>query len=682
MSEVSLQGFAISPQQQRLWRLHQDGSNYTSGCAIVLEGHVEPDVLKDALRRIVLRHEVLRTGFYHPPALTFPLQVIADEATFEWRALDLQNLERAQQAERIDALLQEQLRLPFDLERAQPLRAILATLSVERYVLLLTLPALYADSATLKNLFNELGKSYQVNPPDGDSPDEVMQYTQFSEWQNSLLEEVDETSIQHWRQHDLSNQSPLPLELAPAELPKYKSEMLSVEIEPPVFDRLQAVARRHNTETSTFLLACTHVLLRRLTGQPQVIVGVTLDGRKFEPLLESFGLFAKTVPVQAQFERNSHFSEILVQLDESLQQAHSFQEYFDWVQDAEKPGEAATSLLSVGFEFEAEPAAYTAGGITFSLHRSYAETDRFKVKLRCVSAGDGLRTEFHYDPAFHTTENIERIARSFKQLVNSAAADPSLPINNLEILSDADRHQLISEWNDTHEDYSQQQRLHELFEEQVERTPDAVAVVYEDTQLSYRELNERANQLAHHLQTHGVAPEMLVGVLMERSLEMVVALLGVLKAGGAYVALNPEYPKQRLSFMIKDARLPVVLSQTWLIEKLPRRQAQIISLDAAQETLDSQSRANPATPVEAEHPAYVIYTSGSTGQPKGVVVTHRAITNHMRWMQERFPLTHTDRVLQKTPFSFDASVWEFYAPLLCGGQLVMARPGGHRDGAY
>ncbi|HYO99702.1 MAG TPA: amino acid adenylation domain-containing protein, partial [Pyrinomonadaceae bacterium] len=614
--------------------------------------------------------------------MKFPLQVIADDGAFEWQVLDLQNLDGAQQAERINALLREQLRLPFELERARPLRALMATLSAERYVLLLTLPALYADSWTLRNLFNEIGNSYQAGLSEGDLPDEVMQYTQFSEWQNSLLEEIDETGVEHWRQHDLSNQPPLPLEHAPAELPKYKAEMLSVTIEPPVLDQLQAVARRHTPDTDAFLLACAHVLLRRLTGQPQVIVGMTLDGRKFEPLHEALGLFAKTVPVQVHFERDSHFSEIITQLDESLRKASDFQEYFDWGQGGEKPDDAAPTLLSIGFEFEEEPASYTAGGITFSLHRSYAETDRFKLKLRCVSAGNALGAEFHYDPAFHATENIERIARSFKQLVASAAADPSLPVNDLEILSDADRHQLISEWNNTHRDYPPRQSLHELFEEQVERTPEAVAVVYEDTQLTYRELNERANQLAHHLQTHGVAREVLVGVLMERSLEMVVALLGVLKAGGAYVPLNPEYPKQRLSFMIKDARLSVVLSQTWLIEKLPRRQAHIICIDATEPTLDSQSRANPETPVEAEQPAYILYTSGSTGQPKGVVIPHRAITNHMRWMQERFPLTASDRVLQKTPFSFDASVWEFYAPLLCGAGLIMARPGGHRDGAY
>jgi amino acid adenylation domain-containing protein len=682
MSEMNLEGFAISPQQRRLWRLHQDGSNYASGCAIVLEGHVEPDALKAALRSIVLRHEILRTRFYHPPALKFPLQVIDGDGTFEWHVLDLQNVERAQQAERIDALLREQLRLPFALDQAQPLRAMLMTLSAERYVLLLTLPALYADSWTLRNLFNEIGKSYQAGLSGGDLPDEIMQYTQFSEWQNSLLEEVDETGADHWRQQDLSNQTPLPLEHAPDELPKYKSEMLSVTIEPRVLDQLQAVAHRHNTETGALLLACSHVLLRRLNGQPQIVVGVTLDGRKFEPLHEALGLFAKTVPVQVHFERDSHFSEIIAQLDDSLQKARDFQEYFDWAQDGEPSDDGAPTSLSVGFEFEEEPASYTAGGITFSLHRSYAETERFKLKLRCVSASNGLRAEFHYDPAFHANENIARIARSFKQLVSRAAADPSLPVDNLEILSDADRQQLISEWNNTHKDYPSRERLHELFEEQAERTPEAVAVVYEDTQVTYRELNERANQLAHHLQTCGVAPEVSVGVLMERSIEMVVALLGVLKAGGAYVPLNPEYPKQRLSFIIKDANLPLVLSQTWLMEKLPRRQAQIISLDAAQTTLDSQSRANLKTPVEAEHPAYILYTSGSTGQPKGVVIPHRAITNHMRWMQERFPLDTSDRVLQKTPFSFDASVWEFYAPLLCGAALIMARPGGHRDGAY
>ncbi|MET0621446.1 MAG: AMP-binding protein, partial [Pyrinomonadaceae bacterium] len=686
MYEENLEGFVISPQQRRLWLLQQDGPAYGSGCAVVLEGRVEVEVLRDALRSIAARHEILRTGFYRSPAIRFPLQVIGDGGLPEWQALDLRHLGRAQQDERIEALLREQMRLPFDLESARPLRATLATLSAERHALLLTLPALYADSRTLANLFVELGAAYEACLGGGYDPGEVLQYTQFSEWQNSLLEETDEAAAEHWRLQDLPAQASLPFEQEPAEAQKYRPETFSLDLGARALRQVREAADDRHAEPSAFLFACWAALLRRLTGRPEFVVGLVLDGRTYEPLLEAFGLFAKAVPVRARFGDDSGFAEILARLDGLSREAAEFQAYFTWGQTAEQADEDAVTFPSVGFEFEEAPAGYTAAGVAFSLRTSHAETERFKVKLRCVAACDGLRAEFQYDPAFYPAEVVERAARSFGRLVASAAADPALPIEGLEVLSEEDRRQLLLEWNDTREDYAAgRQSLHALFEEQAAAKPDAAALVYEDERLTYRELNERANRLARRLQSHGVAPESLVGVLMERSTEMVVALLAVLKAGGAYVPLNPEYPKQRLSYIVRDARLSLILSQTWLTEKLPARAAHVITLDQPDEPeppAAADGSDDLGVTVVPESPAYVIYTSGSTGRPKGVSVPHRAIVNHMLWMGERFPLTPSDAVLQKTPFSFDASVWEFYAPLLCGARLVVARPEGHRDPAY
>ena len=249
-------------------------------------------------------------------------------------------------------------------------------------------------------------------------------------------------------------------------------------------------------------------------------------------------------------------------------------------------------------------------------------------------------------------------------------------------LTDAERNQLLVEWNATKRDYPESKCLHRLFEAQAERTPDAVAVTFEDKRLAYRELNQRANQLAHYLRRLGVGPDVLVGICMERSLEMIVGLLGVLKAGGAYVPLDPDYPKERLSYMMKESHAPVLLTQRRLLEKLPEHSSKILCLDKDWKVIGRELSDNPINITVMEHLAYVIYTSGSTGNPKGVMIPHGAITNHMLWMQETFPLNETDRVLQKTPISFDASVWECYAALIVGARCVMARPGGHQDGGY
>jgi aspartate racemase len=270
----------------------------------------------------------------------------------------------------------------------------------------------------------------------------------------------------------------------------------------------------------------------------------------------------------------------------------------------------------------------------------------------------------------------------FQTLLESFITKPEAPILQLPLMTEAERHQLLEEWNDTRTDYSSDQCIHKLFEAQVERTPDKVAVVFRDEKLTYRELNQRANQLAHHLKRLGVGQETPVGIYVERSLEMVVGLLGILKAGGAYIPLDPIYPRERLAFMLEDARVSVLLTEDRLAAALPEHKAELVCLDTDWIKITREGTKNPVNRVTSDDIAYVLYTSGSTGKPKGVVIPHRAICNHMLWMQKEFGFDQTDRILQKTPFSFDASVWEFYGPLLAGGQLIMAQSDGHRDGNY
>ena len=309
-------------------------------------------------------------------------------------------------------------------------------------------------------------------------------------------------------------------------------------------------------------------------------------------------------------------------------------------------------------------------------------TSKFELTLVFQETAQGLAGWVEYNTDLFEPATIARMAGHLQTLLEAAVARPEQKLAELSLLAEEERHQLLIAWNDTRTEYPREECLHGLFEAQAARTPQAVAVEFEGAHLTYAELDARANQLARHLGHLGVGPEVRVGICLERSLEMVVGLLGVLKAGGAYVPLDPAYPQERLAAMLEDAGAPVLLTQQRHLSMLPPSGAQVLCLDSGWEEVARQPTRRPSTSVTSDNLAYVIFTSGSTGKPKGAMNTHRAICNRLRWMQDAFGLHEEDRVLQKTPFGFDVSVWEFFWPLLTGARLVLARPGGHQDAAY
>ena len=289
-------------------------------------------------------------------------------------------------------------------------------------------------------------------------------------------------------------------------------------------------------------------------------------------------------------------------------------------------------------------------------------------RLFVEEANEGLIASFEYSTDLFEKSTIERMLRHFHTLLESVILNPDQRLSELTLLPLAERDQILVTWNDTQSDYPRDKCVHELFEAQVERTPEAVAVTFGDFHLTYRELNQRANMLAHYLQRLEVTQEELVAISMERSLDMIVGLLGILKSGGTYVPLDPTYPKERHAFMLQDIQARILLTQEKLTSELPEHEAKVICLDSDWEAIAKESKINPENKATSQNLAYVMYTSGSTGIPKGAMIPHRAICNHMLWMQADFPLCEDDRMLQKTPFSFDASVWEFFAPLLAGAR--------------
>jgi amino acid adenylation domain-containing protein len=441
----------------------------------------------------------------------------------------------------------------------------------------------------------------------------------------------------------------------------------------PIPAEVYALLTRHDgvANRSGFLAAAFAAYLARISGNYTFDLGFSHPALQQEAAGSEY-FFATPIPLHIEFDPSAGLGVALGALQTQLALIRESENY---AREAALRYRELSSLR--------EPDAKSLLPVIVEQVECLDEyTPSSGSELTLLLSEDSTGCHWVYDTAILDSDTIASMQRQFATFLQYAVADSSRPVVEIPLLTEAEYRQVVIDWNNTQVDYPLHLCLHQLFEAQVERTPDAVAVSSEGKDLTYRALNQRANQLAHYLQKLGVGPEVLVGVFMERSLEMVISLYGILKAGGAYVPLDPEYPPERVAFMLKDTQVPVLLTQERLVASLPEHGAKVICLDSDWATIAEGSADNPLSGVSAENLAYVIYTSGSTGRPKGAMNTHRGICNRLLWMQDTYRLTRADRVLQKTPFSFDVSVWEFFWPLLVGARLIVARPGGHKDSAY
>ena len=685
MQDEIIEGYRISPQQRQLWLAQQESARpYLAECAVRVEGSLDAVILKEALRRVVERHEILRTTFRRLAGMSTPLQVIGD-ASLGWETRTAAEGLCREGEDEVGRRLLEARRGHFDLERGPQLHAALAARSGSEHVLTLTLPALCADAAGLANLVGELARSYGACLLDAEVEGEPTQYADVSEALNDLLEsEETEAGRRYWQHRDsgATGAPALPFERDGATAGEYDARTLRAELSPELFARVETAAERLGVNVPAFLLGCWHTLLHRLNGAPEVSVAAAYPGRTIEGVEDAVGLFVRHIPVSLDFKAQEPLGQTLRRLADALEEQAEWQDYFSPELLARHGDESNdTRALPIGFEYVAEAPPVAAGGLRFTLLRVRAEAARFALKLTCRPVGGGAELEFAFDASRYDAAQAERLRASYLKVLEGAAAWPEREASELEIVGEAERTLLLEEWNDTRADYGQW-LLHQPFERQAAATPDAVALAFEDESLTYRELNERANRLAHHLRALGVGTESVVAVMMERCVELVVGLLATLKAGAAYLPLDPSYPAQRLSFMLEDARPKVLLTQQRLRDSVSVPEGGVVLALDEEGELSRQPSDNPRVELDANNLAYVIYTSGSTGRPKGVMVSHRAIANRVLWMTHRFAFDSSERVLQKTSSSFDASVWELFAPLCVGGRLVLARPGGERDSAY
>ncbi len=671
----TIEGFRLSPQQRHLWLLQELGSSlpYRVQRAVLIEGKLEPEILKLALQNTVARCEVLRTVFHYLPGMATAIQVVTEGGSPEIDEHDLTGMDPNEQEGIVAALFDEASGLPFNFEQGPLLHVSLVSLSESAHVLIISLPALCADATALENLVREIERCYSAFSLGEEVSGELIQYADLSEWQNDLLEAEDaKIGREYWFKQNLSAASGLKLPFTKQDAEEYlfAPQTLRLMVNADLVAKLRPIIDGYNTSLSAFLLSCWQALLWRLTGQSDVIVSVASDGRNYEELEDAIGLFAKYLPVYCSPEESTRLSELVRQTDESTREIYKWQDCFTWERNAGEAGDTTEkSFAPFCFEWSEQPLKHSSGGLSFSIHKQYVCIDRFEVKLSFIQDGNTFTAEFHYDSNLFDIEDIERLASQFNRLLEAVAVNPNMPIGEFEILSDVERHQLLVEFNNTKVGYTGDVCIHEIFAAQSKRTPEAVAVVYEDEQITYRELDRKTNQLARHLQSSGVRPETAVGICVERSTEMMIGLLGILKAGGSYVPLDPAYPKDRLAFILKDAKVQVLLTQERLIDALPEHGAQVICLDSSWKMIAEESEAMPVNDVTPENLAYVIYTSGSTGRPKGVCVEHRQLVNYVKSIIERLALPAGGSFATGAAFAADLGNTAIFPSLVLGGRL-------------
>ncbi|MCV3216659.1 amino acid adenylation domain-containing protein [Plectonema radiosum NIES-515] len=663
------QHLPLSFGQQGLWFIDQlaGGSTaYNQLFAIKLQGVVEVPILEQALTEIIRRHEILRTTFKTSNGQAF--QAIAPKPNFTLAVETLQWQE-------LQPFGVAQSQRPFNLAEGSLLRVTLAKLAPEEYVLLFVIHHAIADAWSSKIFIQELAAIYEAFAFGKPSPlpELPIQYADFADWQHHKLQQLLPEQLRYWEQK-LSDTPPvLQLPSRPRlAVQSFRGDIITLELNQDLTTKLKQLSQQSGVTLFMTLLAAFNTLLYRYTNQDDICVGTTIANRHSRELESLIGYFLNTLVMRTDLSGNPTFRELLQRVQNVAWEAYNHQDLpFGQLVAKLQPTRdlSHTPLFQVMFVLENAPKQEVQlSGLTLSFLEIPLVTAKFDLSVSMRETEQGLLAKFEYNTDLFDADAITRMAGHFQTLLWGIVNNQEKSISELPLLTEAERYQLLVEWNNTQAEYPQT-CLHQLFEAQVEQIPDAVAVVFGEEKLTYKELNTRVNQLAHYLQTLGVKPDVPVAICFERSLEMIVGLLGILKASGAYIPLDPTYPKERLTQMLSDSQTSLLLTTDNLAIALPEHPLNVVYLDTNWSIIAQQSLENPVTEATPKNLAYVIYTSGSTGQPKGVACTHQGVTNLLADFQIKQPLAQGNRCSLWTSISFDVSVYEIFSALLVGGEL-------------
>ncbi len=682
------QDIPLSSSQRRMWFSHQlapDAGAYNVAAPIRVTGVLHKDALARSATELIRRHESLRTTF--PIIDGVPVQVITPPEKVKPREVDLRSLSEPDRLREAKRLLTEEAGQPFDVARGPLYRFLLVQVADEDHLLLMTLHHLISDAWSLGVIGREIAALYNgtLEALPTPAPQLPVQYVDFAVWHGQRIEgEALEAQLSYWKEQLAG----VPMLELPADHPRpavqtFHGAHVGLDLPVRLLEELTRLSVRERVTVFMTLLAVFKIFLHRYTGQADIAIGVPIANRHWRAIEDTIGTFVNTLVMRTDLSEHPTFRELLgrvreVALDAYANQDMPFERLVGELQphrDSSRP-----PLVSVHFNLQNAPIReVNLRGLSWTPFEIDAWASQFDVSLT-VDVAILKKMFFIYNSDLFERATVERMLRHYRNLLEAVVAHPETRISDLPLLTDAERRQQLVEWNATAVPYPADRCFHHLFEAQAARTPDAIAVECGPRHVTYRELNARANQLAHHLCELGVGPETRVGVCLERSIDMVASLLGIMKAGGAYVPLDPDLPTQRIAFMLQDSDPVAVLTEARLARVLPEHNARVVWIGGDETRISGQPRENPRSAVGPAHLAYVIYTSGSTGTPKGVEVAHRALVNLLESMRREPGLSEDDVLLSVTPLSFDIAALELYLPLRVGGRLVIASRETSTDG--
>ncbi len=701
--------FPLSFAQRRLWFLDQltpESPVYNIPIAVRLTGRVDIRILEQCLNEIVRRHEILRTTFTTSLAVDGePVQVVKKHAPVKLGLVDLRELSAHEREAKVSQWIADESQRPFDLTNGPLLRITIYRLDEQEHVLLLVIHHIISDGWSTGVLIREVATLYRFFLEGKPSPlDELpIQYADFASWQREWLQDGKlEPLLDYWKRQ-LEGCPPaleLPTDRARPALQSYRGAQQSVVLTKKLSAAIKALGQREKATPFMVLLAALQTLLHRYTIQEDICVGTLVAGRNRGEAEGLIGFFVNTLVIRTDLSGDPSFRELLRRVREQSVGAYAHQDLpFEMLVEKLQPERnlSHTPFFQVAFAYQnGLMEALELPGLTLHRIELDHQTTKFDLMVTVTEGAEDLCVLAEYNTDLFNDDTIARLLRHYQSLLEGIITDPDQRISDLPLLTEAERKLILSEWNDTGREYPRNKCIFELFESQAERNPEAIALVFESERLTYKELNKRANQLAHHLRKLGVGPEVLVGICLERSVEMVVALLATLKAGGAYVPLDPAYPKERLEFILEDTQAQVLLTQERLVEglgiadcglriadlksEIPRsilnpqsaiRNPMVVCLDTGWGAIAEENDENPVSGVRADNLAYVIYTSGSTGRPKGVAIEHRNAGALIHWAREVFTQEELAGVLASTSICFDLSVFELFVTLSWGGKIVL-----------
>lgn len=676
----------LSFSQERLWFLNQlDGTSATYNIpgAVRIKGRLEVEALQQALSEIGQRHETLRTSFLTVDGI--PQQKIHAQANLQLEVVDLQLLDKEQQSIALTTHIQKEANKPFDLAALPLIRCRLLKSDIESYVLLITMHHIISDGWSIGILIRELSGLYQAISTEQSSPltDISIHYADFAVWQKQWLQgERLENQVNYWRTHLTGAPDLLQL---PTDRPRpnkqsHLGRTQCFRLPEQLSQQLGTLARQTKTTLFMTLQAAFATLLYRYSGQSDILIGSPIANRSRQEIEPLIGFFVNTLVLRNRFENNPTFESFLAQVKETTLNAYEHQDLpFEQIIEAVQPRRSLSHspLFQVMFVLQNSPMEeLQLPGITLTEIPPESTVSKFDITLSMMETREGLSAQWEYSSDLFYASTIERMAAHFENLLDAIVEAPHLPVGALPLLSKDEYSQITTTWNDTGLDYGSDLCIHQAFEQQVEKNPEKIALYFDSEHLSYGELNRRSNQLAHYLIEKGATPNSLVGICVTRSVDMIVGLLGIIKSGAAYVPLDPNYPEARIAYMVEDAKLSLILTQTPLAEKTKIDPTKAVYLDntATQAAILNFSVENIAPHtigLSSSNLAYIIYTSGSTGKPKGVMIRHANTTALTAWAEVTYSAEEFSLVAASTSICFDLSVYEIFVSLQLGGSILL-----------